>query len=249
MGAKGAGEAGIIPMPAAIVAAIEDALGVEINSTPQSPDTLFGLVAAADREAQAAVLSRGAAPDPAGCPRPGPRRSASSRVPRPNLPTAAHGRRCRLGGARRRATARPAARPGAQTARPRPPGRRRRPPGHQSPQRRSRSRRPSAAAARHKGSRRPSPPARPPRSPPSARRRSRSPCPGTRRPRRGLPGSACSTRATCSPATTNTREIAEAAPTARAAWTTSGSSSSIASCFGPPNRLARPAAKTTAWNL
>jgi carbon-monoxide dehydrogenase large subunit len=51
---KGVGEAGVIGAPAAVVAAIEDALspfGVKISATPVTPDTVLRLI----DEAQARV--------------------------------------------------------------------------------------------------------------------------------------------------------------------------------------------------
>ncbi|GAA2216300.1 xanthine dehydrogenase family protein molybdopterin-binding subunit [Nonomuraea monospora] len=41
LGVKGAGEAGIIPVSAAIISALEDAVGVVINRTPMTPQELF----------------------------------------------------------------------------------------------------------------------------------------------------------------------------------------------------------------
>lgn len=41
LGIKGAGEAGIIPVSAALVSAVEDALGIAVNATPLSPQELF----------------------------------------------------------------------------------------------------------------------------------------------------------------------------------------------------------------
>ncbi len=43
LGIKGAGEAGVIPVPAVIASAIEDAVGFGIVAMPLSPDLLFGL--------------------------------------------------------------------------------------------------------------------------------------------------------------------------------------------------------------
>jgi CO/xanthine dehydrogenase Mo-binding subunit len=43
LGVQGAGEAGVIPVSAAIAAAIEDAEGFEITSMPISPSELFDL--------------------------------------------------------------------------------------------------------------------------------------------------------------------------------------------------------------
>jgi len=43
LGAKGSGEGGTIPVAATIISALEDALGVPIDRTPQSPLTLFEL--------------------------------------------------------------------------------------------------------------------------------------------------------------------------------------------------------------
>jgi aerobic carbon-monoxide dehydrogenase large subunit len=43
LGAKGAGEAGVIPAAAAIAAALEDAEGFEIRRMPLSPSELFHL--------------------------------------------------------------------------------------------------------------------------------------------------------------------------------------------------------------
>jgi CO/xanthine dehydrogenase Mo-binding subunit len=48
LGAKGAGEAGVIPVAATLISAIEDALGVPIFCTPQSPDQLFTLMSGLD---------------------------------------------------------------------------------------------------------------------------------------------------------------------------------------------------------
>jgi carbon-monoxide dehydrogenase large subunit len=48
LGVKGVGESGVIPIPAAVISAIEDALspfGVSINSAPISPPELFELIA------------------------------------------------------------------------------------------------------------------------------------------------------------------------------------------------------------
>jgi len=44
LGLKGAGEAGIMPPPAVIAGAIEEALGVEISEAPLSPNRLFELM-------------------------------------------------------------------------------------------------------------------------------------------------------------------------------------------------------------
>ncbi len=63
-GTKGVGEAGVIGAPAAVVAAIEDALapfGAKINETPVTPDTIVGIVARAreaSAPARAAVAAR-----------------------------------------------------------------------------------------------------------------------------------------------------------------------------------------------
>ena len=49
LGLKGVGEAGVIPTPAAIVSAIEDALspfGVRIQQAPISPQEILALIAA-----------------------------------------------------------------------------------------------------------------------------------------------------------------------------------------------------------
>jgi carbon-monoxide dehydrogenase large subunit len=43
LGIKGAGEAGVIPVPAVIAAAVEDAEGIPITAMPISPSDLFGL--------------------------------------------------------------------------------------------------------------------------------------------------------------------------------------------------------------
>ncbi len=43
LGIKGAGEAGVIPVPAVIASAVEDAVGFRIEAMPLSPDLLFGL--------------------------------------------------------------------------------------------------------------------------------------------------------------------------------------------------------------
>jgi carbon-monoxide dehydrogenase large subunit len=47
MGIKGVGEAGILPVSAALASAIEDAVGVSITRMPVSPVELFGMVAGA----------------------------------------------------------------------------------------------------------------------------------------------------------------------------------------------------------
>jgi carbon-monoxide dehydrogenase large subunit len=52
LGVKGAGEGGTIPAPAAIAAAIEDALspwGVKLDATPIEPGKLVELIGARDR--------------------------------------------------------------------------------------------------------------------------------------------------------------------------------------------------------
>ena len=52
LGAKGAGEGGVIPAPAAIAAAVEDALapfGVLIDDVPIAPDRIAAAIAAARR--------------------------------------------------------------------------------------------------------------------------------------------------------------------------------------------------------
>jgi carbon-monoxide dehydrogenase large subunit len=41
LGVKGVGEAGALPVPAAVASAIEDAVGVRIERMPISPDALF----------------------------------------------------------------------------------------------------------------------------------------------------------------------------------------------------------------
>ena len=43
-GLKGAGEGGVIPVAAAITGAVEDALGIEVNSIPLTPDRLHALL-------------------------------------------------------------------------------------------------------------------------------------------------------------------------------------------------------------
>lgn len=43
LGIKGAGEAGVIPVPAVIASAVEDAVGFRIDAMPLNPDLLFGL--------------------------------------------------------------------------------------------------------------------------------------------------------------------------------------------------------------
>jgi carbon-monoxide dehydrogenase large subunit len=48
LGIKGAGEAGVIPVPAVIASAVEDAVGFGITAMPLSPDLLFGLRAEHD---------------------------------------------------------------------------------------------------------------------------------------------------------------------------------------------------------
>ena len=60
LGAKGVGEVGCIPVAAAVISAIEDALrpfDVKISQTPVTPDALFHIIAAA-RRAQPADTSR-----------------------------------------------------------------------------------------------------------------------------------------------------------------------------------------------
>jgi carbon-monoxide dehydrogenase large subunit len=61
LGAKGAGETGMLSPPAALGNAIEDALaplGVAVRELPYTPDRLLKLIKAAQREGAAAV-SRG----------------------------------------------------------------------------------------------------------------------------------------------------------------------------------------------
>ena len=53
LGVKGVGEAGTIPVSAVIAGAVEDALGVPVDVMPLSPQRLFELVTALERDAAA----------------------------------------------------------------------------------------------------------------------------------------------------------------------------------------------------
>ena len=62
LGLKGVGEAGVIPTPAAIISAIEDALspfGIRILQAPISPQEILALIEAARQNAQALPLAAG----------------------------------------------------------------------------------------------------------------------------------------------------------------------------------------------
>ena len=50
LGVKGVGEAGTIPVSAVIAGAVEDALGVPVDSMPLSPQRLFELVSALEED-------------------------------------------------------------------------------------------------------------------------------------------------------------------------------------------------------
>jgi CO/xanthine dehydrogenase Mo-binding subunit len=53
LGAKGVGEGGAVPAPAALAAAVEDALhqfGAEIAQIPITPSRVIGLIAAAQKQ-------------------------------------------------------------------------------------------------------------------------------------------------------------------------------------------------------
>lgn len=58
LGVKGCGEAGVIPVSAALVSAIEDALGINIPEAPLSPNRLFELVTLSGHEEDAKTEPR-----------------------------------------------------------------------------------------------------------------------------------------------------------------------------------------------
>src|SRR5687768_5419071 len=58
LGIKGAGEAGVIPVTAAIASAIEDAVGRRISAMPISPTELYDLMRDPDTERTAAYERR-----------------------------------------------------------------------------------------------------------------------------------------------------------------------------------------------
>ena len=65
LGAKGVGEVGTIPVAAAVISAIEDALrpfGIRISQTPVLPETLFQMIAEA-RQKRATIVPDSASVD------------------------------------------------------------------------------------------------------------------------------------------------------------------------------------------